>query len=237
MLTFTIEAKGGKLWKSPDFCRRLNDGINYTVREEPEMRHLFIDNQLAFSECKKVVDSFFNLNKEFPDQVFKKNNLNYLFSEFDLVLSEDGWESIEKLAIMANDQSILLAMVDDLEFSKKFFLKHHYFHWAKIPVNFSKDDYWKVLKETFGLQEGEDIETLANKIVILPDSFSWMIYGERETELSVLGFCPSINFEDDDWLPLGTDVFEKASVAFPRQTIPEKFIENMMRNYKSHISR
>jgi hypothetical protein len=76
---------------------------------------------LYFPKCKKVVDSFFNLNKEFPEQVFKRNNLNYLFSEFDLVLSEDGWESIKKLAIAANDQSVLLAMVDDLKFSKKFF--------------------------------------------------------------------------------------------------------------------
>ncbi|WP_077301672.1 hypothetical protein [Virgibacillus pantothenticus] len=73
--------------------------------------------------------------------------------------------------------------------------------------------------------------------MLLPDSFSWMIYGERETELSVLGFCPSINFEDDDWLPLGIDVFERASVAFPRQTITENFIIKMTRNYKSHISR
>jgi hypothetical protein len=123
-------------------------------------------------------------------------------------------------------------MIDDWDFLTRSYKKHGYYYFAKMPISFSKNDYEAVLTQEIGPNEDENILTLANKIVILPNSLSWMIYGERETELSVLGFNSSMKYQDEGWLPLGDEIFEQISVAFSNQTVPEPFKEKLFRNYK-----
>lgn len=151
--------------------------------------------------------------------------MKFCFSEFDWVLSENSWDSIKKLAHASHDQSILLAMIDDWDFLTRSYKKHGYYYFAKMPISFSKNDYEAVLTQEIGPNEDENILTLAIKIVILPNSLRWMIYGERETELSVLGFNSSMKYQDEGWLQL-----------FPLHFLIKRFLSRLKKNCFGIIS-
>ncbi|SDB82317.1 hypothetical protein [Shouchella lonarensis] len=200
-------------------------------------KDMFIQDLVELKRWRELIKQKIHLRKEFPEQVFKDPCEMYLFEEFDwLWWSDESWPMLQKLAACHHDEYILVASLECYRLLKSFYKEYGYIYWAKASLKLTSEEFLDLLAEGPSENDFNSIMTLASRVVITSPSLKWMIYTERDTELSVLSAENISNIfghmrEMASWSVLNEDVLDRASVAFYDQEIPKAFKKELYENY------
>lgn len=200
-----------------------------------ELKDFFINDVQAFQTTNKELEKIFNINQEFPTQVFNKEYKYYVFEEFNSVMSEDFWRTIQYLTDTLNEKEITVAVLDPHP-KDYFYEEFGYFNYLQIPTSLSNEDYMNILEN--GPEDSPADAPLYNseKVVWFSSSKKWAIWGERSLDICVMGFNESTFLDHlltppNNWSYLNKSVEELISLNFRNMIIPKEFRDELLKNY------
>lgn len=188
----------------------------------------FISDCNVFIEKRNKVESCFILNNSLPEVVFAEGFSHFRFDELDWALSSDFWPAIQELCAISGDDWLLVAVVDPnpLNYYKKEF---DLYNWVEISTSASKDEYWEIINRHPDYSPADSILINSEKIVWLPNSEKWAVWGERAFETCVLGY------RDAKMSRLGGELDwalrKRFPLTFKDRIIPNSFSEEIIKNY------
>lgn len=202
-----------------------------------DWKSFFIQDVIEYNNLKEFLEEIFHLNKEIPDQVFQKDFGDYLFEQFDVIMSEEFWTAIRGLAEKSKDDYVILGVLNPHPMDY-YYKEFGYFNWVKLPLNLNKDDYWNIINEGPRNYEADAIIFNSFIIALFPPSKKWGIWADRNYEISVIAFndCNlNVNPILKSWLPVENDtVFEWMRYSFrPDFKVPQSFSQKIKRNYQN----
>jgi hypothetical protein len=188
----------------------------------------FISDERLFASSKANVEKCFRLKEQLPSQVFQEGFIRFEFEEFDWAMSSEFWLSIQDLSRFSGDESCLVAVLDPhpSDYYKKEF---GFFNWANLPVSASPDEYWSLLNQHPDGSPADSLLANSEKIVWLPQSGKWAVWGVRSSEVCILGWreaAAPVVWHDVDWA-LKTAVPN----CFRDRVVPQDFAERLRKNY------
>jgi len=146
---------------------------------------LFINSTGAFKEREALIRNAVRVHRSLPEQVFNDRFRRFLFEEFDWCMSSEFWLSLQELARESCDTIVLLAVLDPDP--NDYFLKEFgYFNWADLPISMSASDYWDLLNAHPKDCAADSVLANSERVVWLPHSGKWAIWGERNRGVCVL---------------------------------------------------
>lgn len=191
--------------------------------------NFFIQDAQRFNESRKDIEKSFLTDRSLPDQVFYSDFKWFAFEEFDWAMSgTDFWAAIQRLAQASGDTSLLMAVLDpepESYFKKEF----GYYNWANIPISASRDDYWELLNAHPESSPADSFLANSEKVVWLPHSAKWAIWGERSYGVCVLAVCERMqigSWHDVDWA-LKTCL----PYSFKNRVVPAEFAASLRLNF------
>lgn len=200
------------------------------------VERFFISNSEEFTKLGNELDSIFNRKNQFPNQVFSDSYAGYKFEEFNYVLSDEVWNTLQRLAIATNDDFVYVAVLDPSP-DEYYYKEFGYYNWIKLPINLTADQYFNMLD--FGPKESPVDAILFNSytVVWFSPSLKWGIWGERNIEVCVIGFIDEtveskLTSILNTWRPLNEVVSSWIQLNFSRnETAYEKLIRDLKKNY------
>jgi hypothetical protein len=191
-------------------------------------RFAFLDDLDTFNKQKRNVEACCCIGKSLPERVFNESLSCFRFEEFDWAMSAEFWPSVQRLCQRSGDASILIAVLepDPLNYYRKEF---GYFNWAELPIVASSDDYWTLIKHSPDESPADSLLANSEKVVWLPPSKKWAIWGERRFEVCVLGSQGPTAL--DSWNNLEWALETGMPNAFAHRILPAGFEEQLRQNY------
>lgn len=194
------------------------------------MSTLFIKDLDVFNRAKTRVEKFFLPQASLPNQVFQRDFSYFEFEEFDWSLSAEFWLCIQKLAIRSRDSTLLMAVLDP-EPAGYFYKQFGYYSWADVPASISQDDYWNLLNVSPAGSPADSVLTNSEKIIWLPDSAEWAIWGERSSGVCVLATRGSAR--GNSWHSLDWALRACLPNSFANRVVPHDFETSLRVHYSS----
>lgn len=188
----------------------------------------FITDHRLFASCKAEVEKACRLDEQLPGQVFHESFIRFAFEEFDWAMSSEFWSAIREFSRSSGDEACLIAVLDPhpVSYYKKEF---GFFNWAILPLSISADEYWSFLNWHPDGSPADSLLANAEKVVWLPPSGKWAVWGERSLEVCVLGcreYARHTTWHDVDWA-LRTAVPK----CFRDGVVPQEFVIRLRQNY------
>lgn len=198
---------------------------------------LFITEKKVYYDILKMIGKVFRIDNEFPGQVFQENYNDYLFEEFDWLMSSESWEVIKSLAQRSNDENIILAVLDPKPINY-FYKEFGYFNWGKLPINLTDEEYFKFLEFSPKDSIADSILYNSNIVLWTSPSLKWGIFGQRDYETCVLAFNKESHFNDSlqflrSWHKVEESLALWVPNTFQNQKIPKVFSNNLLKNYRN----
>ena len=191
-------------------------------------RGLFLNDVDQFAHRKREVEAHFRVEQSLPEMVFREVPRCFKFQDFDWAISADFWPSAQALCRSSADASLLIAVLepDPIHYYKKEF---GYYNWAELSASASSEDYWTMLSCFPSESRADSILANSEKVVWLPPSKKWAIWGERSCEVCVLG----------GWYPAGLSSWNSLEWAlemampnaFAGGAVPTGFAQQIRQNY------
>lgn len=187
----------------------------------------FIRDAHAFEESKREIEKTFLTNEGLPGRVFRRDFRWFAFEEFDWAMSGEFWPVIQELAQASGDTSLLMAVLDpepEGYFKKEF----GYYNWANIPISASRDNYWELLNAHPESSPADSFLVNSEKVVWLPHSAKWAIWGERSYGVCVLAVRERMqigSWHSVDW------ALEICMNSFKNRVVPAEFAASLRLNF------
>ena len=193
----------------------------------------FISNELHFQKELLRVKRIFNLERDLPNQIFKKPYKFYLI-DFDYIYSSNFFNIAQKIMKNFNEEKFFL-MVIDPDPEEYFYKNFGKFSLIEASDNDSSEDYLKILDADPGDSPADSILSNSFKMVIYGDSLQWALLADRENELSILGISKSLiiqnNFSED--IQNISSITELSNLENFGFEISDDFCKNFLENYKT----
>jgi len=188
----------------------------------------FIQDTERFAKWKTQVEDCFHIERSLPEQVFAANMTHFRFEEFDWVMSSNFWPQVQNLCERFGDSSLLIAVLDPdpLKYYKNEF---GHVNWAEISACASSEDYWDMLNHFPKGCPADSLIANSEKIVWLPPSGMWAVWGERSYEVSVLG--SQITKISHLWNDVEWALKTALPYAFVDGVVPADFAEQLRHNF------
>lgn len=178
----------------------------------------------------------FDLGARLPDQVFRDPAGDWLFCEFDVVLTPEMWPALCAMARWHGDEHIeLLVLEPDCD---GFYLHEGLGYPARsLSVEASGDDYWAAV----GFEPDGDalgsITISTNVVALTGASGKWGCWGERDPEVAVFQGFPDAATRSEWCERFGP--FEEVSgalesylsLAFGGRPVPDDYAAALSANY------
>ncbi len=189
---------------------------------------LFIRDDEGFEKNKKQVEETMATKEGLPNQIFGRDFSWFAFEEFDWAMSDEFWTALQEMACVSGDSSVLMAVLDP---DPKSYFKNEfgYYNWAEIPVSSSKDDYWNVLNAHPESSLADSILFNSEKVVWLPRSGKWAVWGERSYGVCVLGSYEHV--ENGPWRDVEWALANCFANNFTSRIVPAEFATLLRRNF------
>ncbi|MDQ8707122.1 hypothetical protein RCO28_32310 [Streptomyces sp. LHD-70] len=196
----------------------------------------FVTGSEHYAEVSSAVGNVFDVGARLPDQVFKRVAGDYLFCEFDIVLSPEIWPALTAMARWHGDDRVELLALDPSR--DNFYVPDYGVHPAiSLPVDTDSDGYW----EAIGYEPGGDvmgsIAISANVVAIVGPSGNWGCWGERDAEVAVFSGFPSAAGRAEwrdrfgPFLEAPEALDSYLSMAFRGRTVPDEYAGRLTLNY------
>lgn len=193
-----------------------------------------IADQHEFEELSQFVNSILKTESLIPEQVFKPIFGEYLFEEFDRTMSDEFWDTLQKLALLSGDSHIVVAVLQPSP-TDYFYREFGYYNWFKIPSDLTRDDYWSVLELE---PEGSPADALISNsevVVWVSPSKKWAIWGERSAEICIMASNLNVNLGTEPtflrWRSVDGAITKLRPSNFVNKSIPIEFIGSLKINF------
>lgn len=188
----------------------------------------FVSNEELFYSFKSIVEECFLTKAQLPDQVFRPGFDNFSFDEFDWAMSGDFWPVLQSLCLSSGDDSCLIAVIDPDPVG---YFKYNFdlFSWINISMDIDQRDYWDLLNKCPNDNKADSILANSEKVVWVPKSKSWAIWGERSSGLLVLG--KKHLSEGGEWNGARWVLSSVAPNIFRNRIVPEEFEKKLLANF------
>lgn len=195
---------------------------------------LFINSTRVFKERDDLLQDAVWVNRSLPEQVFNDRFRQFLFEEFDWCMSSEFWPCLQELARASCDTIVMLAvLVPDPD---NYFLKEFgYFNWADLPISMSASDYWGMLNAHPKDCPADSVLANSEKVVWLPHSGEWAIWGERSRGICVLGKrnqCLIEGISHGLWRNSDEALNGLLANGFDGRVVPSRFAEKFRFNFQ-----
>ncbi|MGY1438903.1 hypothetical protein [Streptomyces reniochalinae] len=178
----------------------------------------------------------FDLDARLPEKVFRRDNGESLFCEFDVVLTPEFWPALSAMAQWYGDTRVeLVALEPECE---TFYLSDYRMYPAvSLPVEADKDEYWAAIGHE---PDGDIMGSLAisaNVIALTGPSGKWGCWGERDPELAVFQGFPDAAARND-WCACFGPFLDVAGAlesylppTFANWVVPQEYAATLTANY------
>lgn len=188
---------------------------------------VLIKDAAAFKTNMTELKRLFHVNASLPEQVFASGFNRFAFEEFDWAMSDSFWPAIQELAASSQDSSLLMAVLDpDPE---GYYMKEFgYYNWARVPVAVSSEDYWALLEEYPDASPADSFLVNSEKIIWLPQSANWAVWGQRSYGVCVLGcreHLPVDSWHTVEW------ALDYMANCFQNRIVPSDFAAKLRLNF------
>ena len=193
------------------------------------LKGLFITDTAEFESRRMEVEKVFHYNATLPDQVFREDFKFFAFEEWEVMFGDEFWPVIQKLAEASGDDSVLIGVFDA---DPSTFWRKHFGHygWANVPVSISSCRFSELLNEDPTEESPPGgLQLYGHKVILIPQSAKWAIWGERRWETWIVGFQGDIPTTFLHGIRWATDVYLR--YCFENDTVPPDFKEKLWSNY------
>lgn len=196
----------------------------------------FVSSVSEYSGIKRTIQVFVDVTKKLPEMVFRQSYKHFYFMEFDALIYKGAWNYINPLMRSCAERSILFFAPD---------MENFYVNYGNYPAFISdiedgESDYLAQIHYDPN-PAGMSIGVLSNIVVVTGASNKWMLFGDREFEIAVVGTNKIID-EFEEKIIAKQGVFDIngalriASQGYPNKTLPERISSDFRRNYKGNPS-
>lgn len=188
-----------------------------------------------YPTARLKVESAFHVEKNLPDQVFKRAYRFYLLHEFDTGMS-DFLEVLRKTRSNLAAETVLLSVLDPdpIDYFYKHFQKINAFY---FKASITEDEYYTMRWRNPG-NEPDAIMFNSRVETCIPESASWAMWGERAREITVIGLddpamVAYLVGENGYWMDAETASVEFAGMPYARHEMPDNIRRTLIANYGS----
>jgi hypothetical protein len=197
-----------------------------------------VKDAVDYSQIVARAEMAVRKDRRLPEQVFQAGYGHFRFLEFDRAMSGSFWELITRLAIAAGDSRIDTLVLDPD--AAGYYHKHFGCYGAiELSTSASAEEYCARLAAPFEDSPADALLFHADVAVWISESCRWAAWGERGTEMAILGFrddfAPPVEQSAAD---CGLKLFSLAEmltgvlpVAFTGGVIPAEFERGLQQNY------
>lgn len=187
----------------------------------------FVRGETEFAIVRKLVGECFSESTHLPEQVFSPEFVDFSFEEFDWAMSSDFAKSINILCSSSGDDSCFMLVTDPdpVDYFKREF---DWFGCLDVPAKIKGDEYWSLLSDHPWGEAADSMLANSEKLVWVPRSRSWAIWGARESGLVVLAKRNKhgISWNDASWA-----LNSVLPNSFRTRIVPAEFKEKLLRNF------
>ncbi|MCE2793650.1 MAG: hypothetical protein ACK493_15210 [Planctomycetota bacterium] len=134
---------------------------------------------------KSFLESVVNSHSKLPDNPFLGTGLKYQFDEYDWALSGEFWQTVQSLSSRSLDSEVLMAVLEP-DPTDYFKVNFGFYGWTRLSVEMSNKEYWDFINQSPPESPADSVLGVAEKIVLIPQSKRWCVWGERESGLCVI---------------------------------------------------
>ena len=196
-----------------------------------------ISKDIFLAEFEKV-KSIIDIEKELPDQVFRKPHSKFLIIEFDVIFMREFFRSIKAFLKLVGEKEFSLLSIDP--HPEKYFHKNfHKYPLITFSIENTEEEFLSMLDEDPGDSPADSILVRADRLVVYSESGNLFIYGERELELGIV-VCADEKVEEafassygEEWIFSVDGAVENIlSLVFRgREKVPQSLIDKLNLNY------
>ena len=193
------------------------------------LKNLFITDTADFESRRLEVDRLFYCNATLPDQVFREDFKFFAFANWEAMFGAGFWPVIQELAEVSDDDSVLIGVFDA---DPSTFWRKHFGHygWANIPVSISTCEFSELLNEDPTEESPPGgLQLYGHKVILVPQSAKWAIWGERRWETWVVGFQDDIPTRSLHGIRWAVDI--NLTLCFHYDTVSSDFREKFWSHY------
>ena len=153
----------------------------------------FTGSKELFLEEFEKVKSIIDIEKELPDQVFRKSHSAFLIIDFDEIFLPNFFRKIRTFLTSVGEREFSLLSIDP--HPEAYFHRHfHKYPLIKFSIENTEDDFISMLDEDPGDSPADSVSVRTDRLVVYSDNF--FIYGGRELELGVAVISDDSKIED-----------------------------------------
>ena len=187
---------------------------------------LFIKNNFEYTKIMNIIKHCFYIEKELPNNVFKNEYKKFLYEDFDLILDEKFLENLKILSKLSKDKYVILGILDKK--NQSFYEHFGCFNVIKIPIDITNKEFEEII-DFEPQKEYQSVRYCYNKIIYLSQSEDWIIYCDREFEISILALKNNYDIEHlKTLLPRWISIEETIETYLsPMFTVMPKFLKSL----------
>ena len=182
----------------------------------------------------QIEEELFSLNKKFPDKKFSDRFIRFSYTTFEDIFYESFYNALKYIS--GNNEICI-------HFIAPTFLEYTLPYVEVNPKEDTEDDYVDIFQIESNDESSWPLDTMLitimDKCIIYPktQSASWVAYGERKTDITVLAFT---NEKDENIFKTTHDnvlsydeILGIIGMNFPKgiSGIPNKFLTKFKKNY------
>ncbi|GBF32305.1 hypothetical protein DCCM_0499 [Desulfocucumis palustris] len=198
------------------------------------LQKLFIKSKNEYSRTLGMISNVFHIDYRLPEQVFQESFDDYMFEEFDWVMSSESWSILQTLTQKTNDDNIIVAVLDPKPVDY-YYKKFGYYNWGNLPIDLTKEDYVEFLRMSPKDSIADSILYNSNIILWTSPSLKWGIFGERDYGSCILALNKNLNTPLTflkSWHTVEEALESWIPNSFYNQKIPKNFANILCNNYR-----
>jgi len=196
-----------------------------------------IYQEKIFRQKISEVESVINRQIRLPEQVFYKQFTKFAVIDFDEIFSEFFFQNIKKILKEESKYKFTFAVLenDPEEFFFKYCKKYPIF---EVTNNDNYEDYLSITRDKLECIPNESLADNAYILTIYPEFLEWVVYGDFNFELGIIGFVNEKVMKNFVSIYGNTRIFtiEEAitdllSVIYRNNIVPEDIRIHLINNY------
>lgn len=182
-----------------------------------------IEEEEVFRQKVSEIDLMIDRRMEFPKQVFREQFSRFRVIDFDEIYSEPFFQTMNKFVRDKILKWTFFVLSNDPE---NFFFSHcKKYPFFEVSCKDLFEDYLSITRDNLQCIPQESLADNAYIIVLYPDSLDWVIYGDFDFEIAIVGFKETEVIENFAYLYTENRIFTM-----------EEAIPNLLETiYKDHI--
>ena len=199
--------------------------------------HLIKEEQTYKSKFSKI-ESIIKRKAQLPDQVFRDKPYWFKVIDFDEIYSRPFFDAVNNF-LEEERGSIWTFAVLENDPEEFFFNRCKKYPIFEINISDSFENYQSITRGELECIPNESLADNAYVIVVYPESLKWVIYGDFDFEIGIIGFWDNetidifiSKYSKGRVFTMGEAIPSLLETIYPNNVIPEDIRTKLLSNYE-----